>query len=157
MLTTKIPHTFNRNGYYYFSKRVPNDLMHHYNYHRIAKFLRTRRNGVAKSRSTLLASKLDFYCAQLRLANADILGKSILSNNNDLSKTVADRTESISIEVALQIYLKQKTLEKGRLLKRPQRACRYLSDVAGSKSLHEYSRSDALPFRNALIERGLAG
>jgi hypothetical protein len=95
--------------------------MHHYNYHRIVQFRRTRRNGVAKSRSTLLASQLDSYWAQLRLANADIPGKSILSNNNDLSKTVADRTESISIEAALKIYLKQKTLEKGRLSKLPQR------------------------------------
>ena len=95
--------------------------MHHYNYHRIVQFRRTRRNGVAKSRSTLLASQLDSYWAQLTLANADIPGKSILSNNIDLSKTVADRTESISIEAALKIYLKQKTLEKGRLSKLPQR------------------------------------
>jgi hypothetical protein len=42
------------------------------------------------------------------LANADIPGKSILSNNNDLSKIVAHSTESISIEAALKIYLKQK-------------------------------------------------
>jgi len=55
------------------------------------------------------------------LANADIPGKSILSNNNDLSKTVADRTESISSEAALKIYLKQKTPEKRRLLMLPQR------------------------------------
>jgi hypothetical protein len=89
--------------------------MHHYNYHRIVQFRRTLRNGVAKSRSTLLASQLDSYWAQLPLANADI------SNNIDLSKTVADRTESISIEAALKIYLKQKTLEKGRLSKLPQR------------------------------------
>jgi hypothetical protein len=132
--------------------------MHHYNYHRIVQFRRTRRNGVAKSRSTLLASQLDSYWAQLRLANADIPGKSILSNNNDLSKTVADRTESISIEAALKIYLKQKNAGKGKTFKvAAERACEFLSDVAGSKSLHEYSRSDALTFRNALIERGLAG
>jgi len=95
--------------------------MSHYNYLRIVQFLRTRRNGVAKSRSTLLASQLDSYWPQLRLANADIPGKSILSNNNDLSKTVADRTESISSEAALKIYLKQKTPEKRRLLMLPQR------------------------------------
>jgi hypothetical protein len=95
--------------------------MHHYNYHRIVQFLRTRRNGVAKSRSTLLASQLGSYWAQLRLANANIPGKLILSNNNNLSKIVVGRAESISIEAALKIYLKQKTLEKGRLLKLPQR------------------------------------
>ena len=121
MLTTKIPHTLSLNGYYYFSKRVPSALMHHYNYHRIVQFLRTRRNGVAKSRSTLLASQLDSRWAQLRLANADIPRKSILSNNNDLSKTVVHSTGSISNEAALKIYLKQKTLEKGKLLKLPQR------------------------------------
>jgi hypothetical protein len=47
------------------------------------------------------------------LANADIPGKSILSNNNDLSKAVAERTENISIEAALKICLKQKNAGKG--------------------------------------------
>ena len=92
------------------------------------------------------------------MANADILENRYFSNNNDLSKTVADRTESISIEAALKIYLKQKNAGKGKTFKAAaERACRYLSDVAGSRSLQEYSRSDALTFRNALIERGLAG
>jgi hypothetical protein len=82
--------------------------MHHYNYHRIVQSLRTRRDGVAKSRSTLLAAQLDSYWAQLRLANTDIPGKSMLLNTNDHSKTAIDSTESISIEAALKIYLKQK-------------------------------------------------
>jgi len=87
--------------------------MYHYNYHRIVQSLRTRRHGVAKSRSTLLASQLDSFWAQLRLANADIPGKSMLSNTNDLSKTTIDSTESISIEAALKIYLKQKNARHG--------------------------------------------
>ena len=108
---------------------------------------------MAKSRSTLLASQLDSYWAQLPLANADIPEKSILSNNIDLSKTVADRTESISIEAALKNLSETKNAGKGKTFKAAaERACRYLSDVAGSKSLHEYSRSDVLTFRNALIE-----
>jgi hypothetical protein len=48
------------------------------------------------------------------LANADIPGKSMLSNTNDLSKTTIDSTESISIEAALKIYLKQKNAGKGK-------------------------------------------
>ena len=36
--------------------------------------------------STLLAAQLDSYWAQLRLANTDIPGKSMLLNTNDHSK-----------------------------------------------------------------------
>ena len=35
LLTKSVPFTFNRYGYYYFSRRVPADLIQHYSYPRI--------------------------------------------------------------------------------------------------------------------------
>ncbi|XXK34224.1 DUF6538 domain-containing protein [Rhodobacteraceae bacterium nBUS_22] len=52
---------FNRSGYYYFSRRVPAELLSHYSYPRIAQGLKTRSAQTAKSRALVAAAKLDEY------------------------------------------------------------------------------------------------
>ena len=42
MQTKSIPYTFKRGGYYYFSRRVPSDLIGHYSDPRVVQGLRTR-------------------------------------------------------------------------------------------------------------------
>ena len=59
MLTKNIPYTFNRGGYFYFSRRVPSDLLHHYSYPRIVQGLRTKSQQTAKTRALVAAAKLD--------------------------------------------------------------------------------------------------
>ena len=41
LLTKRVPYTFIRGGYYYFSRRVPADLRQHYSYHRVVQGLQT--------------------------------------------------------------------------------------------------------------------
>ena len=59
MLTKNIPYTFNRGGYFYFSRRVPSDLLHHYSYPKIVQGLRTKSQQTAKTRALVAAAKLD--------------------------------------------------------------------------------------------------
>ena len=94
LLTKKVPYTFNRAGYYYFSRRVPTDLLSHYSYPRIVQGLKTRSAQTAKSRALVAAA---------------------------------------------------------------QRACTYLVDACGAKTLAEYTRADALRYRDYLIAKGLVG
>ena len=54
LLTKNIPHTFVRNGYYYFSRRVPSDLRDHYSYHRVVQGLRTTSAQKAKVQASIL-------------------------------------------------------------------------------------------------------
>jgi len=61
LLTKKVPFTFNRCGYYYFSRRVPADLVQHYSYPRIVQGLKTRSSHIAKTRALVAAAKLDEY------------------------------------------------------------------------------------------------
>ena len=61
MQTKSIPYTFNRCGYYYFSRRVPADLTGYYSYPRIVQGLRTRSPSQAKTRALIAAAKLDEY------------------------------------------------------------------------------------------------
>ena len=74
MLTKSIPHTFIRNGYYYFSRRVPADLRGHYAYHRIVQGLRTTSPQKAKVQASITAAKLEAYWSQMRLAKSDVIG-----------------------------------------------------------------------------------
>ncbi len=67
MLTKNIPHTFVRNGYYYFSRRVPSDLRDHYSYHRIVQGLRTTSPQKAKVQASITSAQLEAYWSQLRL------------------------------------------------------------------------------------------
>ena len=78
LLTKKVPYTFNRTGYYYFSRRVPADLTQHYSYPRIVQGLKTRSAQTAKSRALVAAAKLDEYWSHLRMTDPDLIGRNLL-------------------------------------------------------------------------------
>ena len=59
MLTKRVPYTFNRGGYYYFTRRVPTDLQEHYLCPRIVQGLSTKCSSTAKTRALVAAAKLD--------------------------------------------------------------------------------------------------
>ena len=78
LLAKKIPYTFNRFGYYYFSRRVPADLIQHYSYPRIVQGLKTRSAHTAKTRALVVAAKLDEYWSHLRMTDPDLIGRNLL-------------------------------------------------------------------------------
>ena len=78
LLTKKVPYTFNRAGYYYFSRRVPADLTQLYSYPRIVQGLKTRSAQTAKSRALVAAAKLDEYWSHLRMTYPDLIGMNLL-------------------------------------------------------------------------------
>jgi integrase len=157
MQTKKVPFTFNRGGYYYFTRRIPKDLKHHYKCKRIVQGLRTNSSSIAKSRAMITAAKLDEYWSYLRMTDTSIIGKHMLSLANE-NLSLVDAHESISIENALHLYRSTRGKDKGKTFHQAsERACRYLISAVGTKNLHEYSRADALAFRDYLLSKGLAG
>ena len=78
LLTKSVPFTFNRYGYYYFSRRVPADLMQHYSYPRIVQGLKTKSAHTAKTRALVAAAKLDEYWSHLRMTDPDLIGRNLL-------------------------------------------------------------------------------
>ena len=114
LLTKKVPHTFNRAGYYYFSRRVPADLLGHYSYPRIVHGLKTRSAQTAKSRALVAAAKLDEYWSHLRMADPDLIGRSLLKSryssfarNTHLDVSTATE-QPITLSEALDTYVTQK-------------------------------------------------
>ena len=164
LLTRKVPFTFNRAGYYYFSRRVPADLMQHYSYPRIVQGLKTKSAHTAKTRALVAAAKLDEYWSHLRMTDPDLIGSNLLrpgvktySRNTQHDVSTATKAD-ITLYEALETYLVQKGANKGKTFHAAaQRACAYLVEACGAKDLADYTRTDALKYRDYLIAKGMAG
>ena len=162
MQTKSVPYTFNRNGYYYFSRRIPQDLIDHYIYPRVVQSLRTTKASVARTRALILAAKLDEHWSHLRLLHCDVPARHLLRQQSEVilphRPQNGSAKSSMSLLDALQVYVVLKGANKGKtFIAAAERACDYLVDACGLKDLHEYTRADALAFRDALLARGLAG
>ena len=164
LLTKRVPFTFNRYGYYYFSRRVPADLMQHYSYPRIVQGLKTKSAHTAKARALVAAAKLDEYWSHLRMTDANLIGQNLLKSGfksysrYTQSDASATSKANITLSEALETYLAQKGSHKGKTFHAAaQRACAYLVEASGAKDLADYSRTDALKYRDYLIAKGMAG
>ena len=164
LLTKSVPFTFNRYGYYYFSRRVPADLMQHYSYPRIVQGLKTKSAHTAKARALVAAAKLDEYWSHLRMTDANLIGQNLLKSGfksysrYTQSDASATSKANITLSEALETYLAQKGSNKGKTFHAAaQRACAYLVEASGAKDLADYSRADALKYRDYLIAKGMAG
>ena len=164
LLTKKVPYTFNRAGYYYFSRRVPADLLSHYSYPRIVQGLKTRSAQTAKSRALVAAAKIDEYWSHMRMTDPDLIGRNLLkleyeqySGNSQLVLSSPCRA-NLTLSQALETYLVQKGANRGKTFHTAaQRACTYLVEACGVKGLDGYSRADALKYRDYLIAKGMVG
>lgn len=67
METNSAAFTFVKHGVFYFTRRVPHDLTHHYTARRISYSLRTRSSVVAEARARQAAQRLDEHWYHLRL------------------------------------------------------------------------------------------
>jgi integrase len=110
------------------------------------------------------AAKLDEYWSHLRMTDPDLIGRSLLrqgyktySRNTQLNVSTATE-QCITLSEALDTYVTQKGAGKPKTFKAAaQRACSYLVDACGAKTLAEYTRADALSYRDYLIAKGLVG
>ena len=117
MLTKRVPYTFNRGGYCYFTRRVPTDLQKHYRCPRIVQGLITRCSSTAKTRALVAAAKLDEYWSHLRMTDPDLIGHHLLKTLSPRQAVVADSgpAQSIPLSEALQTYLTIKGKGKGKI------------------------------------------
>lgn len=160
--TTNTPHAFVKAGVYYFSRRVPQDLKHHYLSSRVSYFLRTRSASVATSRAIRAAQKLDEYWYHLRLQECELPGKHLLRGAGgevqSSGLTSQEESDTVDLSEAVAIYLRLKGQNRPDTFRRAaERSCGYLIDICGSKSITAYSRKDANQFRDTLASKGLAG
>jgi len=154
MLATKSnTYTFQKNGIWYFSRRVPADLRRHYKTGRIAYSLRTRSLRQARMRAVSDAAKLDRHWYMMRMSLDDLPGKHMLDEAGSSSEV-----EGYKLSDAVSVYLRLKGQNKPPAFEATvKRGCGYLIDCCGNKDLAEYTRSDATKFRDYLFNKDLNG
>ena len=161
MLTKPIPYTFIRGGYFYFSRRVPADLLRHYSYPRVVQGLRTASAQKAKVQANIAAAKLDTYWSQIRLAKSEVIGMSLvrdISSSNAVVDLPSPHSDCPSLLDALEVYIDQKGKDRPKTFRvAAERSCNYVIGICGNKPLSGYTRQDALQFRDWLVARGLTG
>lgn len=156
------PFTFRKDGIFYFARRVPSDLLHHYSSVKISYSLRTRSSSVAAARATQAACKLDEYWFHLRSQEAQLPGKHLLRTGlarpQDRAETDAVTSDALTLSEAVVTYLRLKGQGKCKTFHRAaERSCGYVIDACGDKPLADYSKKDANAFRDVMVDRGLAG
>jgi integrase len=158
MLATKSNrYTFQKNGIWYFSRRIPADLRRHYRTGRIAYSLRTKSIRDARVRAMSDAAKLDRHWHILRISSDHLPGKHFLT---DAVQEPADEAsiDDHSFKGAVAVYLRLKGDDRPLTFEAAvRRSCGYLIDCCGIKDLKDYVRSDATKFRDYLFDKGLNG
>lgn len=162
--TISRPFTFVKDGVFYFTRRIPNDLKRHYTSPRIAYSLRTRSPRIAEARARRAVDQLDDYWYHLRSQDTQLPGMHMLRLKQTIGADaigqpqVAVSSSSVLLSEAVSIYLTQKGKGKSVTFHRAaERACGYVIDACGDKHLEAYTKKDANAFRDSLISRGLAG
>ena len=106
-------------------------------------------------------AKLEAYWASLRVAHAPLPGSAtcLTPPVNPASMVEPKRqNDQPDLMQALQVYLELKGKNRPRSFEAAAtRTCNYLMSIAGNKPLDDYTRTDALKFREWLIDRGLTG
>ena len=97
----------------------------------------------------------------MRLAKSDVIGLSLVRDSSSSSQEVASnqpQTNCPSLLDALEVYLEQKGKGRPKTFRvAAERSCNYLIGLCGNKPLSDYTRQDALQFRDWLVARGLTG
>ena len=98
------------------------------------------------------------------MADPDLIGRNLLrqsfksySRNTQPDMSTVSKAH-ITLAEAMETYLTRKGANKGKTFHAAaQRACAYLVEACGAKDLADYTRADALKYRDCLIAKGMAG
>ena len=143
-------HLLNRDGNYYFVRRVPNDLKNLYAVKRLCFSLKTKSYSSAIRMIKSVSQRLEDYWFGIRLQNMNVPAMHLI-------KTDSDNDNGPNIIDALQLYLKLKGVNKNKIfLRTAHRNVEYIIKVLGNKSIQSYSSLEAGKFGDWLIEQGMS-
>ena len=154
MVALSSPYLFRKRGVYYFSRRVPKDLMDHYDRTKIVFSLRTKSTKAAKVKAASLASQLEEDWLTIRWRSKDTPLRRFLK---DQAAEARVSSSAPLITEAGTIYLKAKAATRPITFSSAvDRAIKNLTDLTGDKPIDTYTRLDVNLFRDACFERGLS-
>ncbi len=143
---------YRKRSTYYFSRRVPADLQHHYSKKRIIICLRTSSAHVAERSANTIAYKLDDYWTKLRFNSIEVPASHLIVSTSDASHSTGP-----TLTDALDIYLSLKAKSHDKVFCRTAtRNIQNVIDLLGDRCIGAYASSDAAKFRDHLFDRGLS-
>lgn len=152
-----------RNGIYYFTRRIPNDLQRQYKRDRLYVSLRTRSRRKAMAASEKLSNELEALWSQSHIKSivhriSPVTGLKApvaeLSTGTTFAAEIAASQPLLS--EALETYLDLKGRDRSPSFESSvRRSVSYLIAELGDKPINWYSRKDALGLRDAFMSRKL--
>lgn len=151
--------TFIKAGVYYFERRVPADLQNQFVRNKVVFSLRTKCPKKANRLACSYRTRLEEYWISLRLSSFNNFPKnySKVSGAQTLARS-QNPIPDYSISQACNIYLNNKGANRpDTFATASKRACRYLREAIGDKTIGNIKRADAIVFRDFLKGKCLAG
>ena len=139
-----------RDGVYYFVRRIPVDMQHHYYKCRLYFSLRTQSKIRAVRAAQSITQRLDDYWMGVRLQKLDIPKLSVIPDWTDRVDNAPLLSEAVEFYLKLKGHGRSKTFQRGA-----HRAKEYVIKVLGDRPISAYSSSDAGKFRDWLLDKGL--
>ena len=93
----EVPYVYARDSIFYFNRRIPKDLQHHYRCDRIVVSLHTKSPHAAKTKSVTLAAQLDEEWFTLRCRQKDNPLRKLLGDVEHEPSTAPLISEALSL------------------------------------------------------------
>ncbi len=153
MVSNQCEYLWQKRGVYYFRRKVPNDVQQHYERSQIVICLKTKSKSAVIKASRSIASKLDDFWLQMRIADMDVPASHLLVRGKPKD---AFTSYASSLSDALATYCSLKGADRTALFfSAAKRNVGYVLEHLGDRPIDTYSSADAASFRNWLIDRGL--
>jgi hypothetical protein len=149
MYTNASQYVSNRDGVFYYIRRVPNDVRQHYASSRISFSLRTKSLKSAERAANSFTQRLEDYWLGLRLQQMDIPAIHLVKANDveDSSPLLLD---------AVEMYLHTKGKTDKTFIRTARRNAAYVAKVLGNRPITSYATSEAAKFRDWCFEQGMS-
>tara|TARA_B110000503_G_scaffold118719_1_gene179881 strand:- start:146 stop:853 length:708 start_codon:yes stop_codon:yes gene_type:complete len=143
-----------KNGVYYFSRRVPSNLKQHFKCQRFVRCLHTKSEPKAFRLSHELSSRLENIWDRQRLELIDLMPMSSIMHS---AVAVNEDTKSIMVSDAFELYLKLKAANRPKTFgTHAVRNLGYLTDCIGDINLTALRPQHGGVFRDYLIAKKLS-
>ena len=153
MVSNQCEYLWQKRGVYYFRRKVPNDVKQHYERPQIVICLKTKSKSAAIKASRSIASKLDIFWLQIRIADMDVPASHLLVKGKPKDAFISYAS---SLSDALATYCSLKGADRTALFfSAAKRNVGYVLEHLGDRPIDTYSSADAASFRDWLIDRGL--
>ena len=149
MYTNASQYVSNRDGVFYYIRRVPHDVRQHYASSRISFSLRTKSLRSAARTASSVTQRLEDYWLGLRLQQMDIPAIHLVK---------ADDVENNSplLLDAVEMYINTKGKTDKTFIRTARRNAAYVAKVLGNKPITSYATSEAAKFRDWCFKQGMS-